>query len=191
MGKVILKCPSCGKDVELGDIECKHCGVNLKSGEAFESRVKKAKGKDKHPEHFGGGLLLGVTLGFAAFVFSGYMYQGAVEKTFAQKPDLFKYPVQRMREIGDMILAGDALGAKGESKLARAKYEEARDATTELMKWLQTTADQVKPEQPYKKEHESIYGRPQEPNYNKRVAKRQLTNLKVKAQDMLETIPSA
>ena len=63
MAKVVLQCPSCGKEVELGEIECKYCGVNLKSGEAYESKVKKGKSKDKHPEHFGAGILPDIEVG--------------------------------------------------------------------------------------------------------------------------------
>ncbi len=190
MAKVVLQCPSCGKEVELGEIECKYCGVNLKSGEAYESKVKKGKSKDKHPEHFGAGILLGVAVAFALVTFSGYMYQKLVRETFVQKPDLFKYPVLRMRELGDMVRAGDVLLSQGELKRAKAKYEEARDATQELVKWLQTEADRIKPEEPYKKQQESRYAWRQAQNYNKRVAKRQLANLKLKAERFLETIPS-
>lgn len=188
MAEVTLKCPSCEKDVTLGDIECPHCGMNLKSGEAFETRVKKAKGKEKHPEHFGRGIYFGVVVAFSLVIFAGFMYQGLVEETIQQKRELFEYAVLKLQEIDDLVVAGKHEWAQGNPAAAQGKYDEAREATQELITWIDGEAARIKPEQPYAKKHTESWRR-LEPEYNRRVAKRLLYNLKAKAQYTLEQIP--
>jgi hypothetical protein len=53
------ECPSCGELVDVGAVICNHCGTNLKSGETFESRVRRQKSKARHPEQFADTLLVG------------------------------------------------------------------------------------------------------------------------------------
>ena len=86
MAEVEVECPSCGGMTKLGEVICPQCGVNLKSGEAFEARVKKARGKAVHPEHFSVGIYALVLVAFGACTFAGYMYQRAVAKSIVAVP---------------------------------------------------------------------------------------------------------
>jgi len=191
MGKVTLKCPSCGGDVQLGDVECPHCGVNLKSGESFETRVKKARGKARHPEHFGRGLYVSVILAFGLITFAGFMYQRLVEKTLVARWDTFQYAVLKMQEIEDTVAVADRLRAQGHAGEAQKKYEEARQAANELISWLAAEAEKIKPREPYSGQQKRSWRGGTGPEYNRRVAKSQLNNLKRKAEALLESIPAA
>ena len=190
VAKATLKCPSCNGEVELGDIECKHCGLNLKSGESYGSRVKQAKGKAVHPEHFGGAIYVGVVLAFCLVVFAGYMYQRTVEKTIMTKPELFVYPVQKMQEVAD--LAAVALQEPKGSEERAENLNAARKRGEELIQWIKFQADSVKPPEAYHPDTQRYsYGMRQEPEYNKWVAKRLLRNLSVKAEKLVKSLPTA
>jgi hypothetical protein len=195
MAKVQMQCPNCGGEVELGDIECRHCGVNLKSGETYETRVKQAKGKARHPEHFAARIYFGVGVAFVLCVFAGMMYQRAVEKTFEQGPELFEYPVRKMEEIDGLLHAAGQAEGKGEAEVARKGYKTARKRTEELITWIEQTERGIKLESLYSPTSALQNPRryratqPEQTDYNKRLAKRQLRNLKAKAEHMLEGIP--
>lgn len=195
MGKVLMQCPSCGGQVELGDIECSQCGVNLKSGESYETRVKQAKGKAIHPEHFTGRIYVGLVFVFGLCVFAGYMYQRVVEATITETSkeglNLFQYPVWKMQEIDDLVAAGDQEAKEGNAAAARESYGEARKRMQELIQWLGQEADAIKPKQPFALSDDDSRRRRwrPEPEYNKRVAKRLLKNLKAKAEHRLKQMP--
>jgi len=110
MAKKEVKCPSCGKPVPFGDIACKYCGVNLKSGESYESQVKRARGKARHAEHFADTVLVGTVMAFALIVFAGFMHQRRIEKKLmlAEEPPaaLSKF-VARLSMIDDLASASD------------------------------------------------------------------------------------
>ncbi len=191
MAKVTLKCPGCDKDVELGEVECPHCGVNLKSGESYETKQKKARGKDQHPEHFAGGVYAGVIIALTLALFAGYMYQSMVEKTITRAWDIFKYPVEKLQEIEDLVTMGNHHVAADEPTIAKEKYGEARKGGQELITYLDQQYQLIRPPDPYAKKPTDRYGREAKPEFNKRIAKRLLHNLKLKAQRTLEEIPAA
>ncbi len=191
MAKVTLKCPACDKDVELGEVECPHCGVNLKSGESYEAKQKKAKGKDQHPEHFAGGIYAGVIVAFTLVVFAGYMYQSMVEKTITRAWDIFEYPVLKQQEVEDLVAIGSHHAAEGEPTMAKEKYGEARKAGEDLITYLDAQFQMIRPDDPYAKKRTDRYGRETKPQFNKRIARRLLHNMKLKAQQTLEDIPAA
>lgn len=195
MAKVRLQCPSCGSEVELGDIECKNCGVNLKSGETYETRVKQAKGKATHPEQFAGRVYMGVTVAFALCAFAGLMYQRAVEKTIKDRPDLFKYPVLKLEEIDGLVAMGSSARDTGDADVALQRFKRARKETEDLISWLVAHDKGIKLEQLYSSESAlqappGSRRKPEEPEYNKRLAKRILQNLKAKAEHKLNEIPT-
>ncbi len=189
MAKVQMQCPSCGGEVELGDIECRHCGTNLKSGESFAARVKQAKGKASHPELFSGRIYLGVTIAFVLVVFAGYMYQRGVEKTIRQVPELFEYPVLKMQEIRDIRAMGDSAGAAGKQKLADYHYGQARMRAEQLIAWIETEDRHIKLDSLYAPEKKRPSWMPPEREYDRRAAKRLLKTLKAKVQRLLDSIP--
>ena len=192
MAKAQLQCPACGSRIQLGDIECKVCGVNLKSGESFAARAKKAKGKAVHPEHFAGRLYFGVVIAFGLFVFAGLMYQTQmVERSFKERPDLYQGPVQQIQQIQDLITEGDQEQAAGNAKAAQEHYTDARDTAKKLMDALDTQVNSIKPEEPYAPEQQSpyAYGSAQ-PKYNRTMARRLLSDLRAKAENQLNRIPT-
>jgi uncharacterized membrane protein YvbJ len=192
MAKPQLQCPACGSKVELGDIECKVCGVNLKSGESFEARAKKAKGKAVHPEHFTGRIYVGVAVAFGMVVFAGLMYQTkVVEKSFAERPDLYQYPVQQLQEVQDLVTVARQEAASGNAKAAAEDYRTATQRAQTLIEWLTTQADRIKPEQPYERQTYDPYTPgSNQPKYNRTVARRVLNDLKAKAERELSSIPT-
>jgi len=191
MAKAQLECPSCGSKVELGDITCKICGVNLKSGESFETRVRQARGKAVHPEHFTGRIYISVVMAFGLVVFSGLMYQIIVEKTITQVPELFRYPVEKLEEIRGLVARGDTEEAQGHQEEAQQVYRLARQRTEELIQWLTAEADAIVVETPFREEGPKRHSYRQEKEYNKPVAKRLLKDLRAKAQVELDRIPAA
>jgi len=191
MAKAQLECPSCGSKVELGDITCKICGVNLKSGESFETRVRQARGKAVHPEHFTGRIYISVVMAFGLVVFSGLMYQIIVEKTITQVPELFRYPVEKLEEIRGLVARGEAEAAQGHQEEAQQVYRLARQRTEELIQWLTAEADAIVVETPFREEGPKRHSYRQEKEYNKPVAKRLLKDLRAKAQVELDRIPAA
>ena len=189
--EVKLQCPSCHGEVSLGEVECPHCGVNLKSGESYEARVEQAKGKSMHPEHFGGRICLAVAFALTLVLFAGFMWERAVQKVFAAKPDLFKYPVLKLQEIDDMIARGYREQARGEDTVARKTFVDARRETEELITWIDEKDESIKPDVPYAKEPTRRGSRWRtETKYNRRLAKRVLKNLKAKAESRLKRMPA-
>ncbi len=193
MAKAQLQCPACGSKVQLGDIECKVCGVNLKSGESFETRAKKAKGKAVHPEHFAGRIYVGVVVAFGMFVFAGVMYQTQmVAKSFKERPDLYQGPVQEIQKIEDLITEGNVEQAAGNVKAAQEDYTAARESAQKLIEALRLQVDSIKPEEPYATEQRSPYDYGnKEPRYNRTMARRLLSDLRAKAEKLLDRIPTA
>jgi hypothetical protein len=179
MGKQQLECPSCHGAIALGDIRCPHCGVNLKSGESFETQVKRAKGKVKHPEAYTGGLYIGIALALGLVIFAGYMYQRSVERVLADRSATFSPLIEKLQQVRDDADAG--------------RYDVARQNGEALLKDIQVADDSIKPGVAFDVgEVANSYGT----NYNKpkgdeRAAKRILANLAAKTQHILDSLPSS
>ena len=191
--QVKLQCPACHGEVNLGDVECPHCGVNLKSGESYEARVKQAKGKDTHPEHFGGRIIMAVAFALALALFAGFMWERAVRKVLADRPDLFRYPVQKLQEIDDMVVLGHQQQAQGDDAASRKTFVDARRETGELIDWITEMDDSIKPDVPYRQDTSRKGSHPwrKQKEFNQTLAKRELKNLRVKAEVRLRSIPAA
>jgi hypothetical protein len=165
-----LICPSCGSPVSPDDAECPRCGVNIKSGESYETRVRRARGKLRHTEGLVGGLYIALAFIVALSCIGGFSYQARMEHIISQRPDLFREPIQRLQQIDDLIAAGSPV--------------EAREAALALAQELETTADQIQVRSLYapKTAPPRRYARTRrEPEYDRRGAKRLLHNLAEKA----------
>ena len=174
----------------LGDVACPHCGVNLKSGESYEARVKKTKGKEVHPEHFGGRITAIVAVALGITIFAGFMWQRTVDKVFAVQGEIFRYPVQKLQEIDDQIARGYAAQDQGDNTTALRAFKAARNDTDELIQWLKKEDERIKPKAPYAPDEPERYRRKKEPEYNKRVAKKLLRNLIAKAERRQDRLPA-
>lgn len=167
-----LKCPSCNGPVDLGEIECPHCGVNLKSGESYEARVKRARGKLKHSEGLSGGLYLGVGLAFLLCTVGGYMYQTKMEAAIKERPHFFVGPIEDFQKVEDLVAGG--------------LHDLARDRAKELVEKLEAEAESIRPR--------DRYARPKSPwarrrrKFDERGARRLLNNLKAKTEFKLNKI---
>ncbi len=171
-----LRCPSCGHVVERGDVECAHCGVNLKSGETYNTRVKRAKGKEKHPEGLGGRLYMGLAIAFGLCVLSGYIYQKRMEQVIQQKPELFVEHIRTFQEIEDLMASG--------------QFEQARTTGEQLLDSLDQEIKKINPPLPYTPEEKTYPWAKTDPSkkYDKRGAKRLLNNLREKTHHVLERL---
>ena len=177
MAKAQLQCPNCQGVVTLGEVTCPHCGVNLKSGESYETQVKRAKGKVKHQEMYTGGLYAGIVFAVACCIFAGYMYQRAMVSVLTERADLFTPIVQKLQQAQDLADAG--------------QYAEAKKIASELVTKLGEESDSIKPEIPWSPEQtiNSYYSNQQpKEKWDKRGAKRLLDNLQAKAQYLLDDI---
>ncbi len=186
MADVQIECPSCGATTTLGDVICPSCGVNLKSGEAFDTRVQKAKGKATHPEHFSGRIYGSVVVAFVLCAFGMYMYHRAVIGSMREVPDYYKYPVQLMLKADDFVAMGHTAQAGGNMQQAREHYETAGKGLTDLIAWLQAEADKLDPEKVTKRR----YNFRTEKKFNKGLVRRQLNNIRLKAEYKLSLVPS-
>jgi hypothetical protein len=150
--------------------------VNLKSGETFETRVKRARGKEKHREGVSSGVYLGIVLAFAFIVLGGYIYQSRMERVMRQRPDLFVSRVEEMQQVEDLI--------------ATEQYGEARARLEELAEALERKADSIKPPDPYapEKKRQPWMPRKKAKEWDQRGGKRLLRNLKAKAEHRLEKL---
>ncbi len=178
MAKVILSCPGCSGQVELGTIKCPHCGMNLKSGESYEEQIKKAKGKAEHHEGLAAPLLIGFVLVFALFLFAGWKYQSRMEQGIADRSDLFVPIVQEFQNIDDLV-------AEGKADIARQRAQK-------LIEQIQKDADSIDVPDPYAREKESPY-RPvrSTKKYDEAGVHSLLLTLKAKAERKLAEMPAS
>jgi hypothetical protein len=176
MGKPQLQCPNCQGTVTLGEVTCPHCGVNLKSGESYETQVKRARGKVKHKEMYTGGLYAGIVFAVSLCIFAGYMYQRAMTTVLTQRADLFKPRIEELQKAQDLADAG--------------QYAEAKNAASHLVQELGQDADDIKPEIPFTADQvtTSYYTGQKAATWDKRGAKRLLLNLQAKAQYLLDDV---
>ncbi len=104
--------------------------MNLKSGESFETQVKRAKGKSKHKDIYTGGLYVGSILAVALCVFAGYMYQRKVEGVISGQAEELRPLLEKFQHVRDMADAG--------------QYAQARQAGEDLLKELKAADDAIK-----------------------------------------------
>jgi len=184
MAKAQLQCPSCGGAVELGQVTCPHCGVNLRSGESFTKRVKRARGRRVNPERTVPGLYVGAVLAFGLLVFSGFMFQRKMETTISKRPELFAEPIATLQWVEDLVAVGDYATAREEMASLIKALEEQRMS-------LDVPVYQTRHHYWSSRSWSAWEANEQiEENYSKRVALLMLSNLKAKAERRLASIPS-
>jgi hypothetical protein len=121
--KKALKCPACNATVQIGDITCHNCGVNLKSGESYESQIKRARGKQRHREHFVGSVMLGTVLAFALIIFAGFMHQRGTEKLMARNPEYLHNYVGKSMVFEELLGAADKAEAQRVLERNKSAFE--------------------------------------------------------------------
>ena len=112
MGTEERECPSCGQMVDAGSLVCPHCGINVRTGEVYELKVERAKGKEALPEHFGLGMALGLVLAFGLVLLSGFLYQRRTERVIKQQPEQFAGFIIRLEQMDGLAVAGDLAEAR-------------------------------------------------------------------------------
>ena len=115
-----LTCPNCSASVKLGDITCPQCGTNMRTGESYDSKVKRARADELHPEHFAGRIGFGIVVLFGLVVMAGFLYQQRVEKMMRNDEQVFTYYLRRVEEV-------DVLISQGKTSLAKQKGQELID----------------------------------------------------------------
>jgi len=133
MSEEVLRCPNCNASIEVGELACPKCGVNLRTGESFESKVKRAKSKELHPEHFRSGLHLAVGIIYVIIMFSGYMYQRRVEGVLRERQDVFDDFLARAERSELLAAAGETDEAR---EVADALIKEMRERDEEIQREL-------------------------------------------------------
>jgi len=119
----MLPCFNCGAPVPVGALVCPKCGVNIKTGESYESRVDRAKAKELHPERYRQGIYAGVTALFFIILLSGFMFQRRNERILTEQSDRLQFTLKAMGsapvhcfraldEIQRLASTGDAKGAR-------------------------------------------------------------------------------
>jgi hypothetical protein len=90
--------------VNVGDIVCQHCGTNLKSGESFESRVKRQKSKARHAEQFADTMLVGGAFVFGLVLLTCFIIQSRAINVMEEDPRGLR-PVVLGIELVDQLTA--------------------------------------------------------------------------------------
>lgn len=127
-----MNCPSCGATISASSLTCGSCGINVRTGEVYEVKVERAKGREPLPERFGAGIGTGLALAFGLVLLSGFLYQRRMEMVIKERLEDFRHDVVRMELV-------DSLAAAGE-------ITEARALGQELMADLTARADRIKVE---------------------------------------------
>ncbi len=108
-----ILCPSCDKPVVVGELQCPHCGVNMRSGETFDTQVKRTQAAAGHTGHIAGTIMLGVGMLLACTLGGGYILQTRTRTLWQTGPDPFGEPhrltnfVTRLSMIAPLAEADD------------------------------------------------------------------------------------
>jgi len=111
-GSAELTCPNCGVSVKQSDITCPQCGTNMRTGESYETHMKRARSDELHPEHFAGRLGFVVTILFVLIIMAGFLYQRRVEKVLRDQDMVFADFLRRSDAIDTLIASGKTAEAR-------------------------------------------------------------------------------
>lgn len=111
------QCPNCGQPVAGGKNTCGNCGLNLVTGESYESKLNSARKEpsSSRASRVGG---LGLAIGFGLVILAGFMYQRSMMTLFRQRPDEIQKYVKQAHMV--QYLVDQSLQA--ETMSARQKY---------------------------------------------------------------------
>ena len=83
-------CPSCGVPLDVGVLTCPECGINIRTGEAYQTRVERAKAKRFHPERYHQGIYMGAAVLFVLVMLAGGILQRRTERGIRQNREFFE-----------------------------------------------------------------------------------------------------
>ena len=140
MGEDKSQCPNCSEPIEAGQTLCPNCGVNLVSGESFDEKVKRARGREKKVSEGVPALGIGLAVLFGLLLLAGFLYQGRVIKVLRNDPELWTDHIGRLQEVE--FLVDQALEADSPSRAADLG-ERAREKSQELINELREEAESI------------------------------------------------
>jgi len=141
MGTDQTTCPSCGEAVDIGAAECPHCGVNIRSGESYETRVERARTREGPASHIGRNLGFAVTVGFALLILAGFLYQQRAIKVMREGAEQYTDYIARLQQVDDLIARGEADQAQ---QVGEQLIEQMRQHEESIQVEVGRTTDQVK-----------------------------------------------
>jgi len=109
---------------------CPHCGLNIRSGESYDAKVRRVKARDIRVERLGAPLLLGLAFMLGLIMLGGYLYQKRAETVIREKQAEFGNYIWRLETIDSLAAAG--------------RIEEAREAAEKLARELKARQAQIK-----------------------------------------------
>ena len=106
------QCSTCGTQVPVTEKECPYCGLNLETGEAYETRVRKAKQDRDHKVAPLSTVLMLPVIAFALTVFAGYMYQRQAESSLDSNKSLVQEYVAQLKKVDTLARFGKVSEAR-------------------------------------------------------------------------------
>lgn len=178
-------CPNCGEPVKPGDTLCSNCGLNLVSGESYEEKLKRSRGRQKTAKEGTpvGGIALAVTFGL--LLLAGFLYQGRIIKVLRAEPDEFSADVARLQRVEHLVdQALKAETASQRERLARQARNDGEDLIEELRDGAEAIKIEAAPTTDQQKEKDRT------PKALRRAKKTFLRNLAAKAEFHLSRLPN-
>jgi hypothetical protein len=164
---------------------CSNCGVNLVSGESYEERLKRARGREKTAREgtpVGG---IGLAVLFGLLLLAGFMYQRRVITMLRAHPEEMSGYVGRLQKVENLV--DSALEAQTASEKDRLA-QRARQSGEALIEELRATADAIEIEAAPTTDQQERGD--QAPKSVRSARKRFLYNLASKAEHHLGRLPS-
>jgi predicted PilT family ATPase len=146
----------------------------MRSGESFQSRVKRAKGKRHQADNVGRTVGFGLTIVFALVILAGFLYQQRATKVIRDSEREYTDYAARLQRLELLVEEGE--------------YQQARGMGERLIEELNQKAESIKIEvAPTTEQKESGETAPKA---IRKAEKRLLQNLAAKAKKKLKGIPA-
>lgn len=123
-----IECPSCGGMVDADAIVCPSCGLNLRTGEAFDEQMKRGRQRRFYRERYSTRIVIGVAIALGVLLFGGYMYQTRLEKAIRKEPDAIRKHVLELHRIDGFLESGNYGQAAERAKQLIAVLEREQKA---------------------------------------------------------------
>jgi hypothetical protein len=126
-----ILCPSCDKPVLVGEVQCPHCGVNMRSGETFDTQVKRTQAAAGHTGHVAGTIMLAVALLLGSTLGGGYVLHARTRMLLRTGPGLLGEPHRMTNLITRLSMIAPLAEADSiaECRAILAANREALDGT--------------------------------------------------------------
>ena len=158
--------------MDVGAAECPHCGVNIRSGESYETRVERARTREGPASHVGRNLGFAVTVGFALLILAGFLYQQRAIKVMREGAEQYTGYIAGLQQVEDLIARGEGEQAQ---QVGQELIEQMRRHEESIEVEVGRTTDQVHSQE--------------RPKSIRRAEKALLRNLIEKTQYKLSQIP--